>query len=199
MVWTVGNNAFEEPTSRSASRNSSQVTVPLQKVCVCAHNPIPQSLEMRRTTKQEKCRKLQPVISAVGTEKCGESPRITLHHLSTSFESCPPRHPSSWSVLQSFAWRVQEPRNNIHQLSPTCSGAGSVLHFGYLQDTAQHYFELVVAQPSAGGPTTCPTTFSWNHWNLRMAGAYQEAHLWRRFAAEPVVDDPGFCLCITAK
>ena len=30
-----------------------------------------------------------------------------------------------------------------------------------------------------------------------MAGAYQEAHLWRRFAAEPVVDDPGFCLCIT--
>ena len=30
-----------------------------------------------------------------------------------------------------------------------------------------------------------------------MSGAYQEAHLWRRFAAEPVVDDPGFCLCIT--
>ena len=86
MVWTVGNNAFEEPTSRSASRNSSQVTVPLQKVCVCAHNPIPlsgnapynQAGKMSEVTTSNQCSWYR---------KMWRISRITLHHLSTSFES----------------------------------------------------------------------------------------------------------------
>ena len=82
-VIRAGNSAFEKPTSRSASRNSSQVTVPLHKLWLCPESDT-ESLKMHCTTKQEKWRKLQPIISAVGTEKKSGS---LIQHLSTSFES----------------------------------------------------------------------------------------------------------------
>ena len=119
------NNAFKKPTSRSASRNSSQVTVPLQKVCPQSDT---QSLKMHCTTKQEKCRKLQP----------GESQKypftISQHFL----------NPSTKSSL--FLMRL-----GFYMLrSWLCSPL-------WISDTAQHYFESMVAQPYSAdtSPTTC--------------------------------------------
>ena len=153
MVWTIRNNAFKKPTSRSASRNSSQVTVPLQRLRPQSDT---QSLKMHCTTKQEKCRKLQP----------GESQKypftISQHLL----------NPSTKSSL--FLMRLG---------FYTCWGAGSVLHFGYLTPLSTISSQWL---HSPILPTQVPQRVA-----KKMSGAYQEAHLWRRFTAEPVVDDPG--------